>query len=92
MPQINLQSKFTSYTFDSDAELTQAQSFTLLNEMFIQSEIASLAERRIAMLYDPENPMGFIQQDAEIKGQIGILEYLLDLSRNARDSSSSTKR
>lgn len=69
-------SSFTRYEF-SDEELFQAFAFSPLTRMAIQNEIAIAAEEKIALKFDPSNPLAFAQQEAELAGKIGILQFLL---------------
>jgi hypothetical protein len=57
--------------------------FSLLQKQVLQNQICSMAEERISLRYDPTNPSIFIQRDAELQGQIGILKYLISLSDEA---------
>lgn len=72
-------STFTKYEF---TEL-EFQSASLLHEeqkRWYQSQLATLAEARISLLPDPNNYSAFIQQEAELRGQMSSLQYLLDCS------------
>lgn len=71
---------FTRYEFTED-EAKQAVNFTELQRQFIQNEIAIAAESKIALTFDPLNPVSFAQQEAELSGKIGVLSYLLELSK-----------
>lgn len=55
-------------------------------KIILQNHIAEAAEKRLALTFDPTNPLEFAQAEAEIKGQIGILQFLL-----AESSSSETQ-
>lgn len=79
MPQLSKNQSFLHYDlleteFDSGCILTDYQKYV------IQNDIAEAAERRLALTYDPTKPLEFVQQEAELKGQIQILKYLLDRS------------
>lgn len=64
----------------SDEELPFAYQLTDLNVKAIQNEIAIAAQEKIALTFDPTNPLLFAQQEAELAGKIGILTYLLSQS------------
>lgn len=64
----------------SPEELLQGQVLTSLQKQVIQNERATLASKRISLRFDPEHPLKFQQEDAELQGQIGILSYLLEMS------------
>ena len=78
MPQ-QVNSLFTKYEF-SQQEFVSASHFTDDNRKLIQNEICKIAEEKVALQYDPLNPVQFAQREAELQGQIGILRYLLELS------------
>lgn len=63
----------------STEEQIQATQWTTLQKQFIQTEIAVAAEEKVSLKFDPQNPMLFAQQEAELHGKIGILTYLLEL-------------
>ena len=70
---------FTSWQF-SDEEQSLAYHLNDLQIKALQNEIAILAERKIALKFDPTNPIEFAQQEAEIAGAIGTLQYLISRS------------
>ena len=75
-----IQSSFTRFHL-TDEEQVQANSLTSLNICNIQNLICSAAEEKLALKFDPSNPLAFAQREAELQGQIGILRYLLELSQ-----------
>jgi len=77
--QLSTNSSFIRYEM-SPAELKAGAQFTVEQRALIQNQISELAEEKIALKYDPVNPQQFLQREAELTGQIGILKYLLDLS------------
>lgn len=54
--------------------------------MVIQNLICDIAEKRIAMVLDPLNPVAYAQEAAELQGQMGILKFLLECSQTANPS------
>ena len=70
------QNKFTEYTF-SPEEQALACRFTVLQRQWLQNEMAIAASEKLALTFDPQNPLSFAQQEAELAGKIGILSYLL---------------
>lgn len=82
MAYLNPVNPFQSWVL-SNKETLQGQVLTTLQKQVIQNEIASLANERISVKFDPEHPMLFQQRDAELQGQIGILSYLLEMSNAA---------
>lgn len=73
-----IQNAFTEYEL-LDSEIKLGAIFTEANRAIIQNLIARAAQDRLALTYDVNNPMSFIQREAELQGQIGILTYLLNL-------------
>lgn len=82
MSIVNSSSSFISYTLTED-ELLFGSVFSLGQKQCIQNQISNLAEQKITLRYDPANPMMFVQQDAELQGQIIALKYLITLSDSA---------
>jgi hypothetical protein len=70
------QNTFTSYDF-TDRELLSGSVLTGEQKNVIQNELATIAESRLAIDYDPANPLAFVQQEAFLKGQISILRVML---------------
>ena len=70
---------FTSYSMTPE-ELALAASFTPATRALLQNLISEAAHLRIAMLYDPANPIAFAQDESYNKGKIDILMYLLELA------------
>lgn len=73
---------FTSYSL-SEQEFIQGSFLSLLQKQCIQNQISSLAEQKLNLKYTPENPMSFLQVEAELQGGLNALRYLLTLSENA---------
>ncbi len=67
----------------SPEEQIQGQVLTSLQKQVLQNEMATLASKRISLQFDPEHPLKFQQEDAELQGQIGILSYLFEMSLRA---------
>jgi hypothetical protein len=74
-----VRSTFTKYEF-TQQEFTSASLLHEEQKRWYQSQLATLAESRIALVPDPNNYPAFIQQEAELKGQMNALQYLLDCS------------
>lgn len=64
----------------TEEERISGSILTIQQQQVIQNQIAQVAEERLALSFDPLNPVKFAQQDAELKGQIGALKYLLAVS------------
>ena len=75
----NLGSSFISYNL-TGKDLESAYAFSTEQRALLQNLLAEAAEEKIALTFDPLNPQGFVQQEAELQGKIGILRYILSLS------------
>lgn len=74
----NLTSSFITYNL-TPSQVAEGSTFTSTQRFVIQNLIGAAAEEKIALTFDPLNPNSFIQREAELMGQIGILKYLLSL-------------
>ena len=81
----NLSTSFVSYVMSQD-EISIGSVLTTLQKQCIQNQICSLAEQKLVLKYTPENPMLFLQQEAELQGQLNALKYLIILSESAEAS------
>jgi hypothetical protein len=82
MAALRNDSSFQSWDLN-DQEFLNGSCLSITQKQCIQNQIAQLAEERIALSIDPNNTLPFIQKDAELKGQINALRYLIDLSSTA---------
>lgn len=70
---------FTQFNLTEHEQL----SGTLMSneqKMFVQNQLAVIAEQRLALVPDPLNYAVFIQTEAHLKGQMDAYKYLLDCS------------
>lgn len=75
---------FTGYEF-TDEELTQAQVFPAINEMYLQNELAIAAETFIVESEQrAELPHLLMLKQAYIRGQIDILKFVLGISEDRK--------
>jgi hypothetical protein len=72
-------STFTRYKLTPE-EQENGQTLTTMNLYAIQNFICDAAEEKLALKFDPTNPMQFAQREAELQGQIGILQLLVSLA------------
>lgn len=80
-----IQNRFTSWEL-SETEAQLGFLYSDLQRCNIQNLISEAAEAKISLTFDPTNPIAFAQREAELQGQIGILEYLLEQHRLAVES------
>lgn len=81
---ISDKSSFVRYEM-TEPEIKTGSVFTLDQRAVMQNLIADAAEEKIALTFDTNNPQQFIQREAELTGQIGILKYLLDLQSQYKE-------
>ena len=72
-------------------EMTEEESqrgslLTLSNQAVIQNLIAEKAEAKLSLQVDTQNLNAFIQEEAYLKGQIEILQFLLNMSAYAESN------
>lgn len=72
-------SAFSKYSL-SPEETKSGQTLNIYNVQVIQNLISEAAEEKISLEFNPLNPSIFIQREAELQGQIRILQYLLACS------------
>lgn len=78
-----LPSVFSRWKFQNDEEELRACVLSESNVQFMQNEMCIQAQLHMNIKFDPNNPMEFVQQEAELKGKIQILQWLLDASEAA---------
>ena len=83
MATIDINNSFQSWIL-TENETIQGCVLTTLNVQVIQNQIASYAQERLNLELDMTNPQRFVQQEADLKGKISALRYLLDLSESAQ--------
>lgn len=76
---MNAESSFVSYQL-TEEEFNDGSAFTVTQRAVLQNLLSEAAEEKVALTFDPKNPEGFVQQEAELQGKIGILKYLLSLN------------
>ena len=75
---------FTTYSF-SPEELESATILTSLQKQAIQTTIATYAEAKLAIVFDPLNPVDYGIQVAWQAGRIEALRALLDASEEVEE-------
>lgn len=78
-------STFTRYHLTSEEQLS-GQTLTTSNLQLLQNYICDAAEEKLALKFDPTNPLVFAQREAELQGQIGILKMLIELATQSSPS------
>lgn len=75
MAQI-INNKFTAYKLSPEEEAL-GYLFNENNLYMLQNELAAIAETKLNLKLDPNNPMEFMQQEAFIAGKMDLLSYFL---------------
>ena len=83
MPKLVV-NRFSQYEL-TEQEALQGKLLTDANQAVLQNELASVAEQRIALVYDVTNPNKFLQEDAYLRGQMELIEYLMQSHSSALD-------
>lgn len=81
---VNTDSSFIKYNLTPD-EFKVGCTFSPEQRAVLQNLISDAAEEKVTLTYDPENPLKFTQVEAELQGKIGILKYLLELSKISKE-------
>jgi len=76
-------SVFCGIEFTDPREALESRILNSSQRSWLQFNLSLYASERIALTIDPTNTLPFIQKDAELKGQIGFIQYLLDCSDKA---------
>ena len=71
--------QFTSYSLSTREEL-EGSVLSPLQKQVIQNELSLIAAQKMALDYDPLNPIAFAQSEALLKGQLQVYTLLLDKS------------
>lgn len=75
---------FTTWNLSEEEEL-MGRVLTDLNKKYLQNTIANYAEQKLNIPFTPENIHKYAQQEAELTGQILILQHLITLSTEAEE-------
>lgn len=79
-----IENEFTQYSQTTQEQLAGSVLSTD-QQQFIQSQIAMIAQSRLALVPDPSNYAAFIQEEAHYKGQMAAFKYLLDCSTSSQE-------
>lgn len=64
----------------SEEEEQQGSIYTITQAQVLQNELSIVADSLIGLKFDPESPMIFTQREAELRGKLEFIQYLLDRS------------
>lgn len=74
--------RFSEYELTTD-EARSGRTLNQMQQMVLQNQISEISKQILALEALPESYATFIQQDAYLKGQLAILQFLLDDSEAA---------
>ena len=80
-----INNSFSTYELTNQEEL-EGSILSITQKQVIQNQIAMFAERKIAIRYDPSDPVVFAQEEAECKGAIDALKWLVAISTTAEEA------
>lgn len=76
---------FSSYRL-TEEEALQGSLLTITQKQVIQNDISIYAEQKLALEFDTNNQLLFVQQEAKLSGQIQALRYRLECSEVSEDA------
>lgn len=74
---IRLESTFDKYDL-TEKEYDLSFDYTTLQLVQLRNIRTDAAEEKVTLKYDSLNPMAFVQREAELQGQIGVLTVLIN--------------
>jgi|SRR5712664_2215165 len=74
---IPIESSFTAFKFTAE-ETIAARTLNPEQRAYLQTLLCDAAEEKLAEEYDPQNRLRFVQREAYIRGQMDILNLLLN--------------
>jgi hypothetical protein len=78
-----LNTAFTAYKFTPD-EIIAARQLNETQVAYLQTLLADAAEEKLAHEHDEHSPIRSAQKEAYLRGQMDILQMLLNTSRVSR--------
>lgn len=70
---------FAAWRLSEDEE-KEGSIFTITQTQVLQNELSIVADSLIALQYTPSEPLAYAQQEAELRGKLGFIQYLLERS------------
>lgn len=75
---------FTSYEF-TEKEVIEGQIFTGLQTQMLQNKLSEYAEFKMNLIHDPDHLYLSLQKEAELIGQIELLQFLIAQSEATKE-------
>ena len=79
-----LPTAFTRYQLDEE-ETVEGSIYTETQIQVLQNMLADVAEEKLALDFDPEHVLLYTQQEAYKKGQIELLQHLINNSASCAE-------
>jgi len=76
---------FSSYTLSEEEEL-HGQTFTNLNIAVLQNIRCQAAQDKLNLDFTPNDVLTYSQKEAYLKGQLDLIQYLMDLNDAAKQT------
>ena len=73
-------SHYKEYQF-TEAEKEEALTYNHVQVAYLQTLLSQTMIEKIALSYDPEKSLSFVQQEAELQGRISTLLELLQFAK-----------
>ncbi len=73
---VQLATSFTAWQM-TDEELKAGKTLSLCQIQFLQTQQAEIAQQRLNLDLDIQNPVKFAQDEALLKGQLQMIAFLL---------------
>jgi translation initiation factor 2 beta subunit (eIF-2beta)/eIF-5 len=80
-----LVSTFSRYQLSREEELN-GQVLSFSQKQVLQNQLANIAEEKLALQYTPNSPLEFLQKEAELQGQLGLIQFLFETSSFAEET------
>ena len=75
---------FSSYNLSPEEE-ESGQVLNSNQKMVLQNKLCAIAEEKIRLTYDSTMPIVFAQREAELQGQMSVIQWLLDSSEKIEE-------
>lgn len=75
---------FTSYEF-TEKEVIEGQIFTGLQTQMLQNKLSEYAAMKMELTHDPDHLYLSLQKEAELIGQIELLQFLIAQSEATKE-------
>lgn len=80
-----VESRAQEFSF-SEEEFAAATTLTFLNECFLRDQLSRTMQDRAKVPVEPSNPLEHVLTLEFMRGQITILEHLLELHERSKDN------